>query len=97
MHLAFEVWLMHISKPYLPSPFFEADSDAVDALLFFERLAQKSELIATTIAQKHNIQDSLTSVVPDGMVNICEVSGNPLRSHLIRAHRRVGRWHASPF
>lgn len=54
----------------------ESDSDAVDALMFFDRLSKKTDLIGRTLAERHNIADALTSTVPDGLVMVCEVSGN---------------------
>ena len=60
-------------QPYLPSSFFEGDSDAVDALLFFERLAAKAELISSGLVQKHNVAESLGTVISDSLVTVCEV------------------------
>ena len=57
----------------MPS-FFENDSDALDSLMFFERLAYKTDLISMIIEQTHSVTDSLNSVVPENLVGLCEVS-----------------------
>ncbi|ORY88624.1 dynein associated protein-domain-containing protein [Leucosporidium creatinivorum] len=64
--------MLGLIKPYLLPSFFEQDSDAVDSLLFFQRLAYKTDLIAMIIEQRHNVTDSLNSVVPEGLVGVCE-------------------------
>jgi hypothetical protein len=64
---------LDIIKPYLPSSFFEADMDAVDALLFFERLSYKAGMLWSMIDQIHNISDSLDTVVSESLVVFCEV------------------------
>ena len=43
-------------------------------MLFFERLTHKSELLCNSLTQKHNIVEMLNSVVPDGLVMVCQVS-----------------------
>ncbi|KAK4702285.1 dynactin 1, partial [Phenoliferia sp. Uapishka_3] len=63
---------LSIVKPYLLPAFFEDDSDAVDSLLFFERLASKADLISMVIEQNHNVTDSLNNTVPEALVGICE-------------------------
>lgn len=62
-----------IVRPYLPPAFFEQDGPAVDALLFFDRLAFKGDLIGNIIAQRSNVADALISTVPEGLASICEV------------------------
>ncbi|GAA5884799.1 hypothetical protein JCM3774_006769 [Rhodotorula dairenensis] len=63
---------LDIVKPYLPPTFFEADSDAVDALLLFERIGAKVALLGRYIAQKHNVGEALDGTVPDDLIAICE-------------------------
>lgn len=70
-------------QPYLPAPFFEHDSDAVDALLFFDRLSRKTDLIGKTMTERHNIAESLTTAVPDGLVVICEARGKLARFSIL--------------
>lgn len=64
-------------QPYLLPAFFEDDSDAVESLLFFERLAYKADLVSMVIEQKHNVAESLNTTVPENLVGICEVSCPP--------------------
>lgn len=73
-----------LPQPYLLPAFFEDDSDAVDSLLFFERLAYKADLVSMVIEQKHNVAESLNTTVPENLVGICEVR---------RPLQRVGRSH----
>ncbi|TKA50209.1 hypothetical protein B0A53_06443 [Rhodotorula sp. CCFEE 5036] len=61
-----------IVKPYLPAAFFESDSDAVDALLFFERVGEKVALLGRYIEQKHTVGEALDGTVPDDLIGICE-------------------------
>ncbi|KWU42651.1 hypothetical protein RHOSPDRAFT_20774 [Rhodotorula sp. JG-1b] len=61
-----------IVKPYLPPAFFESDSDAVDALLFFERVGEKVALLGRYIEQKHTVGEALDGTVPDDLIGICE-------------------------
>ncbi|GAA5932529.1 hypothetical protein JCM1841_000239 [Sporobolomyces salmonicolor] len=59
-------------KPYLIPAFFESDADAVDSLLFFERLAYKADLLNMFIEQNHSVNDALDGVVPEDLVGVCE-------------------------
>ncbi|CEQ40814.1 SPOSA6832_02476 [Sporobolomyces salmonicolor] len=59
-------------KPYLIPAFFESDADAVDSLLFFERLAYKADLLSMFIEQNHSVNDALDGVVPEDLVGVCE-------------------------
>ena len=66
-----------LAKPfqaYLPATFYEGDNAAIDALLFFDRLAQKSDIIVRHVTETHGIEETLAGAVPEGFVNICEVS-----------------------
>ncbi|KAK4049711.1 hypothetical protein OIV83_003986 [Microbotryomycetes sp. JL201] len=63
---------LDIIRPYLSSTFVDEDAGAVDALLFFERVAFKADLISSTIEQQHNISESLTTVVPEAVISACE-------------------------
>ncbi|GAA6009177.1 hypothetical protein JCM11491_005782 [Sporobolomyces phaffii] len=59
-------------KPYLLPAFFESDADAVDALLFFERLAYKANLVSHSIEQSMPINEALDGIVPEEFVAVCE-------------------------
>ncbi|BGP20858.1 hypothetical protein JCM10213v2_009023 [Rhodosporidiobolus nylandii] len=63
---------LSIVKPYLLPAFFDSDADAVDALLFFERVAYKVDLLSMFIEQNHPVSDALDGVVPENLVGICE-------------------------
>ncbi|TKY89957.1 hypothetical protein EX895_001255 [Sporisorium graminicola] len=64
---------LEMVRSYLPSAYFEADADAVNCLLFFRRMAAKSDLIKSIVETNHDIQESLSGVVPEIMVSICEM------------------------
>ncbi|GAA5968987.1 hypothetical protein JCM3765_002274 [Sporobolomyces pararoseus] len=59
-------------KPYLLPAFFESDADAVDALLFFERLAYKADLLSNSIEQTMPVNEAIDGIVPEDFVAICE-------------------------
>ncbi|KAJ3570761.1 hypothetical protein NP233_g4188 [Leucocoprinus birnbaumii] len=54
--------LLAIVQPYLPQLYIQSDFDATHCYLFFLRLSYKMDLINTTIAQKHNLPDSLNQM-----------------------------------
>lgn len=66
-----------IVQPYLLPSFVEEDSDAVDSLLFFERMSHKADLLSAVIDSNHNVADALSGAVPEDLVGICEVSPFP--------------------
>ncbi|KAJ9474033.1 Protein NIP100 [Pseudozyma hubeiensis] len=64
---------LEMVRSYLPSAYFEADADAVNCLLFFRRMAAKSDLIKTIVETNHDIQESLSGIVPEAMVSVCQM------------------------
>ncbi|PWN51530.1 hypothetical protein IE53DRAFT_378882 [Violaceomyces palustris] len=64
---------LDIIRPYLPQAYFEADADAVNCLLFFQRMAHKADLIKTVVETNYDIQESLASVVPEQLIGICKM------------------------
>lgn len=64
---------LEMVRSYLPSAYFEADADAVNCLLFFRRMAAKSDLIKSIVETNHDIQESLSGIVPEIMVGVCEM------------------------
>ena len=50
----------------------------MDSLLFFDRLGYKTDLVSTMIEQRHSINESLTTIVPESLIEICQVR---LRAH----------------
>ncbi|GAA5890444.1 hypothetical protein JCM6882_002923 [Rhodosporidiobolus microsporus] len=63
---------LSVVKPYLLPAFFDADADAVEALLFFDRIAYKVDLLSTFIEQNHSVSEALDGVVPENLVGVCE-------------------------
>ncbi|GAA5897736.1 hypothetical protein JCM8208_000245 [Rhodotorula glutinis] len=63
---------LSIVKPYLLPSFADSDADAVDALLFFERIAYKVDLVNSFIEQSHSVSEALDDVVPEELGRICE-------------------------
>ncbi|GAC93248.1 hypothetical protein PHSY_000812 [Pseudozyma hubeiensis SY62] len=64
---------LEMVRSYLPGAYFEADADAVNCLLFFRRMAAKSDLIKTIVETNHDIQESLSGIVPEAMVGVCQM------------------------
>ncbi|CCF50587.1 hypothetical protein NDA11_000188 [Ustilago hordei] len=64
---------LEMARSYLPSAYFATDADAVHCLLFFRRMAVKSELIKSIVETNHDIQESLSGVVPETMVSVCQM------------------------
>lgn len=65
-------------QPYLLPSFVDDDSDAVDSLLFFERMSYKADLLSSVIDSNHSVADALSGTVPEDLVGICEVSHDSL-------------------
>lgn len=74
-----------IIRPYLPAAFFNEDADAVNALLFFERIRQKADIIKNVIEMHYDIPRQLerseaTASCPppnEMLISICQ-----MRRHL---------------
>lgn len=60
-------------QPYLPDVYTENDGDATSCYMFFQRMAAKTDLVNTVIAQTHGLPDSLNGSVSDMLVGVCEV------------------------
>lgn len=54
--------------------YWEEDSHAVEALLFFDQLVGKVQLLEKVIESKFSVVDSMESTVPYQLIAICEVS-----------------------
>ncbi|KAK0481445.1 dynein associated protein-domain-containing protein [Armillaria novae-zelandiae] len=63
------------ASPYLPQLYLETDSDATSCYLFFQRLAYKTDLINTVVAQAHGLPESLNGSVSETLVGICDLRG----------------------
>jgi dynactin 1 len=60
-------------QSYLLPAFFEDDKAAIDALLFFERLSHKTQILLTSIDQTHGLADgTLPDTIQDTLVSVCE-------------------------
>ncbi|KAF7320182.1 CAP-Gly domain-containing protein [Mycena kentingensis (nom. inval.)] len=67
--------LLNIVQPYLPQIYIETDSDATSCYLFFQRMANKTDLINTTVSQNNGLPDSLNGSVSDALVGVCDMRG----------------------
>ncbi|KAJ7068484.1 dynein associated protein-domain-containing protein [Mycena amicta] len=67
--------LLNIVQPYLPQIYLDTDSDATSCYLFFQRMANKTDLIITTVSQNNNLPDSLNGSVSDALVGVCDMRG----------------------
>ena len=64
---------LDIVRPYLPSIFFEDDADAVQSLLFFQRIGHKTEIIKSIVESSHDIQAQLSSSPTESLISICQM------------------------
>ncbi len=62
-------------QSYLPSAYFETDHNATAALLFWERITSKAELLVSIICQIHGLPDALQESRNEQLVGICELKG----------------------
>ncbi|KAF8167287.1 dynactin [Crassisporium funariophilum] len=67
--------LFKIAQPYLPQMYYEADLDATQCYMAFQRLAFKADLINTVVAQVHNLPDALNGDVSEVIIGVCEMRG----------------------
>ncbi|KAI9618516.1 hypothetical protein H4Q26_012337 [Puccinia striiformis f. sp. tritici PST-130] len=66
-----------IMKPYLLPAYFEGDHDAVESLMFFTRLAAKTDLVSSVIEQTNNISEISNGTVTEVILIACDVSVLP--------------------
>lgn len=67
---------LDMTKPYLPVAYFESgDSDAVESLLFFRRMAHKAELLKAVVESHHDLAGalSLAGKIPENLIEICQM------------------------
>ena len=64
---------LDIIRPYLPNAFFEDDADAVDSLLFFQRIGHKAEIVRTIVESSHDIQNQLTTGANESLIGVCQM------------------------
>lgn len=64
---------LQVVTPYLPNIFFEDDKPAIEAYLFFDRLACKTQILLNAIEQTHDLQEgSFPETVSENLVSVCE-------------------------
>ncbi|KAA1088021.1 hypothetical protein PGTUg99_019784 [Puccinia graminis f. sp. tritici] len=78
-----------IMKPYLLPAYFEGDHDAVESLMFFTRLAAKTDLVSSVIEQTNNISESSNGTVTEVILIACDT-----RSKLARLSALSNRFAA---
>lgn len=78
-----------IMKPYLLPAYFEGDHDAVESLLFFTRLAAKTDLVSSVIDQTNNISEVFNGTVTEVILVACDT-----RSKLARLSALSNRFAA---
>lgn len=67
---------LEMIQPYLPGAYSEAgDADAVDALLFFRRMAHKADLLKAVVEGHHDLAGalSLAGKIPENLIEICRM------------------------
>ncbi|UZJ57502.1 hypothetical protein CBS101457_006822 [Exobasidium rhododendri] len=64
---------LEMISPYLPKEFFEQDKDACESLLFFQRIAAKTDIIKTIVEGNHDIASSLIGVVEESLIKVCKM------------------------
>lgn len=64
---------LEMISPYLPKEYFDYDKDACDSLLFFQRIAAKTDIIKTIVEGNHDIAGSLVGVVDESLINVCKM------------------------
>ncbi|PLW33329.1 hypothetical protein PCANC_25944 [Puccinia coronata f. sp. avenae] len=78
-----------IMKPYLLPAYFEGDHDAVESLLFFTRLAAKTDLVSSVIDQTNNLSEVSNGSVTEVVLIACDT-----RSKLARLSALSNRFAA---
>ncbi|OAV92880.1 hypothetical protein PTTG_02031 [Puccinia triticina 1-1 BBBD Race 1] len=78
-----------IMKPYLLPAYYEGDHDAVESLMFFTRLAAKTDLVSSVIEQTNNISEISNGTVTEVILVACDT-----RSKLARLSALSNRFAA---
>ena len=77
------------SQSYLPDAYIETDRDPTTLLLFFHRIASKTDLLSSVIANMHNLPAALARVDSSELVGACELRGK-LRHFAVLNKRFAG-------
>ncbi|PWN36696.1 uncharacterized protein FA14DRAFT_128921, partial [Meira miltonrushii] len=78
---------LDITSVYLPKKYFEDDKDAVESLLFFQRIATKTEVIKTVVESSTDIAGSLVGVIDERLITICRMRHS--LAHFIASSRQI--------
>lgn len=78
---------LSITSAYLPKKYFEDDKDAVESLLFFQRIATKTEVIKTVVESSTDIAGSLVGVIDERLITICRMRHS--LAHFIASSRQI--------
>lgn len=68
------MWLT-FAKTYLPLAYYETEANSASALLFFQRLSFKADLLVSVISHAHGLPLALHSATSEALVGICELRG----------------------
>ncbi|WOO77325.1 Dynactin, isoform [Vanrija pseudolonga] len=66
---------LNIVQAYLPDPYLESEVDSTTALLFFNRVAAKIDMLANAVSQMHGLPAALQDVHSERLVGVCELRG----------------------
>jgi dynactin 1 len=66
---------LNIVQAYLPDPYLESEVDSTTALLFFNRVAAKIDMLANAVSQMHGLPAALQDVDSERLVGVCELRG----------------------
>ena len=63
-------------QAYLPDPYYETEADPAKVLLFFKRIAVKTDMLIGIISQIHNLPTALNTAASEILVGVCELRGH---------------------
>ncbi|KAL1412932.1 hypothetical protein Q8F55_000681 [Vanrija albida] len=66
---------LNIVQAYLPEPYLESEVDSTTALLFFNRVASKIDMLVNAVSQMHGLPAALQNVGSERLVGVCELRG----------------------
>lgn len=78
---------LSITSVYLPKKYFEDDKDAVESLLFFQRIATKTEVIKSIVESSTDIAGSLVGVIDERLITVCRMRHS--LAHFIASSRQI--------
>ena len=63
-------------QAYLPDAYYETEADPARVLLFFKRIASKTDMLIGIISQIHNLPAALNTAASEILVGVCELRGH---------------------